>query len=226
MKNKRYGSLKKIRSIAILKKIVSHLWLYKSLSIFSYSKAMQKKLNYDINSYKNASQKIKIDGINGIGKEYMKVSNALIFEGEYLKGEKNGKGVEYYDISGKIKFEGTYLNGKKIGGKEYDIDGNKILVLENGKGKKFFNNGNLQFKGEYYNGRRWKGKGYNYAGKEEYEIKYGKGKVKEYNFSGSLLFEGEYFNGKRNGLGKNYHLNGKIEFEGEYINGFRIGKGK
>ena len=34
----------------------------------------------------------------------------LIFEGEYLNGERNGKGKEYYD-NGILKCEGKYLNG-------------------------------------------------------------------------------------------------------------------
>ena len=36
----------------------------------------------------------------------------LIFEGEFLKDERNGKGKEYID--GKLVFEGHYLNGKRI----------------------------------------------------------------------------------------------------------------
>ena len=37
----------------------------------------------------------------------------LMYEGEYLNGEKNGQGKEY-DNSGKLVFEGQYLNGKKL----------------------------------------------------------------------------------------------------------------
>ncbi len=47
----------------------------------------------------------------------------LIFEGEYLKGEKNGKGKEFLE-NGTLKFEGNFLNGQKTG-----------------KGKEFFENG-------------------------------------------------------------------------------------
>jgi len=35
----------------------------------------------------------------------------LIFEGEYLNGERNGKGKEYHD-NGELFFEGEFLNGK------------------------------------------------------------------------------------------------------------------
>ena len=38
----------------------------------------------------------------------------IIFEGEYLNGERNGKGKEY-DAIGKLDFEGEYLNGKRNG---------------------------------------------------------------------------------------------------------------
>ena len=48
---------------------------------------------------------------NGKIKEYDN-NGKLIFEGEYLNGEKNGKGKEY-DYYGKLKFEGEYLNGEK-----------------------------------------------------------------------------------------------------------------
>ena len=53
------------------------------------------------------------------GKGYIKEYNSrdkLIFEGEYLKGDKNGKGKEYY-YNGRLKFRGQYLNGKKWNGK-------------------------------------------------------------------------------------------------------------
>ena len=37
----------------------------------------------------------------------------LLFECEYLNGERNVKGKEYIDES-ELKFEGEYLNGEKI----------------------------------------------------------------------------------------------------------------
>ena len=61
----------------------------------------------------------------------------LLFEGEYLNGERNGKGKEYYfdfenKFDEKIKFDGEYLNGKR-----------------NGKGKEYYDNGSLAFEDEY-----------------------------------------------------------------------------
>ena len=92
----------------------------------------------------------------------------LIFEGEYLNGERNGKGKEYYK-NGNLKFEGDFLKGKRNGkekkiGKEYDSKGNVIFegkflndIRWEGKGKEYDKNGNLIFEGEYINGVR-KGK--------------------------------------------------------------------
>ena len=50
--------------------------------------------------------------INGKGKEYNNDGN-LIFEGEYLNGERNGKGKEYNN-DGELIYEGEYLKGKRI----------------------------------------------------------------------------------------------------------------
>ena len=46
----------------------------------------------------------------------------LKFEWEYLNGERNGKGKEYND-EGKLIFEGEYLKSQRNGGKEYDYNG-------------------------------------------------------------------------------------------------------
>ena len=48
----------------------------------------------------------------GFIKEYDYENGNLIFEGEYLNGEKNGKGKEY-NYFGKLIYEGEYLNGKR-----------------------------------------------------------------------------------------------------------------
>ena len=154
-------------------------------------------------------------------------NNFLLFDGEYINGEKNGKGKEYSRL-GKLIFEGEYLNGKK-----------------NGKGKEYYDN-KLIFNGEYLNGRKWNGiiKDKN---NNIYELKNGKGyleinitayifyigeyinglingKGKEY-YDNKLIFEGEYLNGKRSGKGKEYYINDKLKFEGEYLYGHRF-KGK
>ena len=99
-------------------------------------------------------------------------------------------------------FEGNYKMGKKWSGKGFDIKGNLIYQLNNGKGiiKEYSCVGNVIYEGEYLNGER-----------------YGKGK--EYNFYKNLVYEGDYIKGKRNGIGKQFDPSGYLEFNGEYIDG-------
>ena len=144
------------------------------------------------------------------GKGYMKIYNMyfeLIHEGEFLNGLKNGKGKEYYK-NYKLKFEGDYLNGRRWNVKEYDINGNLICELKNGKGyiKEYGMFDQLIYEGNYL-----------------YGLKNGKGK--EYNDNNKLKFEGEYLNGKRNGIGKEYNDAGELMFEGEYLYNYKK-KGK
>jgi len=42
-----------------------------------------------------------------------KNNGKLVYEGEYLNGERNGKGKEYYN-NGKLEFEGEFLMEKRI----------------------------------------------------------------------------------------------------------------
>ena len=85
---------------------------------------------------------------NGLMREYE--IGQLIFEGEYLNGERNGKGKEY-GTNGLLYFEGEYLNGKRHGkGEEYDFDWDYDMF-----------NSYLSFRGEYLNGER-NGKGIEY----------------------------------------------------------------
>ena len=74
-------------------KIFSFLDLKTKLHIVNYNKSFQRLFGLNIEHYKKVSEKYKIYGINGFGKEYLK--NILFFEGEYLNGKKNGKGKEY-----------------------------------------------------------------------------------------------------------------------------------
>ena len=162
----------------------------------------------------------------------------LIFEGEYLNGERHGKGKEYYWTFEKLKFEGEYLNGKRHGkGKEYYYNGTlkfegEYLYSHKLNGK-FYIDGKIEYDGEYLFDKKWNGKGYDENGNLVYELKNGNGKVKEYynddtSKSIKLEFEGKYFNGKRCGRGKEYYCNSynKLSFEGFYFNDKRIGNGK
>ena len=65
------------------------------------------------NTHNNIDYEIK-DG-KGHVKEYDE-NGTLIFEGEYLNGQKNGKCQEYYWDNGKLIFDGEYLNGYKRNG--------------------------------------------------------------------------------------------------------------
>ena len=56
---------------------------------------------------------------HGKGKEY-DINSNLIFEGEYLYGEKHGIGKEY--INGELIYEGLYFFGKKKNEKNDDLE--------------------------------------------------------------------------------------------------------
>ena len=180
------------------------------------------------------------------GKGYVKECGSfgeLIYEGEYLNGERNGKGKEYKD-EGQLVFEGEYFYGKRWNGKGYDENGNIAYELKNGKGfvkeyycfMKFENEGtdimsimdskydkynDLIFEGEYLNGKRWNGKMYNIKNTISYELKKGKGYLEKYTYDHKLKFRGEYINGKKNGEGTEYDQNYALLFYGEYLNGKR-----
>ena len=103
----------------------------------------------------------------------------IIFEGEYLYGEKNGKGKEYYD-EGQLFYDGEYLNGEKSGkGKQYYPDGElefegEYLYDYKRKGKEYIK-GKLIFEGEYFLYNMWTGKLYNENGNLIYQINNGNG---------------------------------------------------
>ena len=133
----------------------------------------------------------------GFVKEYDE-HNILLFEGNFLNGERNGKGKEY-NTDGKLIFEGEYLNGKKWNKvEEHSLFNLNLIFLD----KKHL------------------------RGKEYGQIKEGKGYLKECNDEDILIFEGEILNDERNGEGKEYNNKGILIFEGEYLNDKRNGKGK
>ena len=81
-----------IKSFYILKKIFSYMMPNKKLELISYNKNFQSKLGIKFDDYKIASNKYKIEEINGTGKEYLKNTQIIIFEGNYLNGKRNGQG--------------------------------------------------------------------------------------------------------------------------------------
>ena len=67
----------------------------------------------------------------GKGKEYTP-GDRLLFEGNYLNGERNGKGKEY-NFRDSLIFEGEYLNGQRWNGKfnKYEYINGKTIINEN-----------------------------------------------------------------------------------------------
>ena len=201
--------LNNIKSSFLYHLLLSFLDEGAKLNIIKINKNLQNRAEITKAHYRIFSGKYFVDGGNNIRKIFNGNNNALIFEGEYVKGKKNGKAKEYNDY-GSIIYEGEFLNGKRHGkGKEYDNSVDRLI-----------------FEGEFKNGKRWNGKGYDKDGYVVYELKEGKGYVREF-YSDRLLFEGEYLNGDKNGKGIEYNrLYSNVEFEGEYLNGKKNGKGK
>ena len=81
-----------IKSSYIIKGLFSFLNEKQKLNMIIYNKELQKKCIVDIEDYKKLSLKYKVGKRNGKGKEYIKDTKRLIFEGEYLNGKRNGIG--------------------------------------------------------------------------------------------------------------------------------------
>jgi antitoxin component YwqK of YwqJK toxin-antitoxin module len=220
--------LENIKSTFFIKLLFSYVFEENKLKIIKYNKDLQNILNIKLLNYKIFGGKYIIYEINGKGKgkEYDD-EDTLIFEGEYINGERNGIGKEYY--FNQLHFDCEYKNGK---GKEYYDNGNLKYDGEykndkrNGKGKEYDKDGFLVFEGEFINNNILYGKKFDKNNKIILELEKPKGLIKEYDYDGHIIFEGEYLNGERNGKGKQYDYDGHIIFEGEYLNGIRNGKGK
>ena len=84
-----------IRSSYILKFIFEYIKETKKLKIIKYNKIVQNRMHIDIFNYKIICGKYLIcESKVGKGKEYDSYNKELIFEGDYLNGERNGKGKE------------------------------------------------------------------------------------------------------------------------------------
>jgi len=138
-KYKSRNLIKNIKSNAISKLLFSYLDEKIKLKSIKYNKNLQSKIGISLKNYKFYSGKYIIYETKGKGKEYSGHDDILIFEGEYLNGER-WKGKEY-GYNGEILFKGEYSNGKRSKGKEYNYEEE------------------LLFEGEYLNGKKWKGKG-------------------------------------------------------------------
>ena len=96
-----------IKSLFILKKTFSFIKENIKLELISCNKKLENIFGINIEDYIIRSNKYKIAERNGTGKEYLKDTNIIIFEGNYLNGKRNVQGKEYYE-NGKILFEDEY----------------------------------------------------------------------------------------------------------------------
>ena len=87
-----------IRSKYLLQHIFNYLERHKKLILLNYYKTLQYKLKLSIEDYKYETNIIKICGFKGYGKEYNKFSKKLIFEGNYLNGEKMVKVLNIFQM--------------------------------------------------------------------------------------------------------------------------------
>ena len=87
-----------------------------------------KKWNGKEYDWKNKITYILKDGKGYVTKNIHKLDK-IIYEGEYLKGERNGKVKEYYDNN--LIFEGEYLVGKRWNGKGKEYNNGELILKEN-----------------------------------------------------------------------------------------------
>ena len=180
--------LENIKSHYFIKILFMPIYKKRQLKLVKYNKRLQNILNVNLDHYKLFSGKYTLYKGIGIWKEFNSSDDKLIYEGNFLNGQRNGKGKEY-DKKGRIIFEGEYLKGKRWDG-----------IFQN-----YYDNGNILYDCEYINGKI-NGIGYDINNTIVNFICEGKGVIKEYNDYGDLVYEGEYLNFKRNGKGKNIIL--------------------
>ena len=221
----------------------------KKLKLIQHNKKAQKSLGININNYILFKRKYVVIDKNGIAKEYGIYDDKLIYEGEYLNGERNRIGKEYNNDR-RIIFDGEYKKGKRWNGliqgfrlkdgqrlvKEYinskfglnDVIflGEYLNVERNVNGNEYNIYGELIFKGEYLNGKKYNGIVYDNFHNKTYKLKNGKCDLKE--FKNNILFKNKYFkyfDYDKTGKEKEYNDFRKLIFEGDYLYGAKI-KGK
>ena len=199
--------LKNVKSSYFTQLIFSDISEGRKLKLLKHNKNLEKEMNINLSNYKFFSRRYIIYESKRKGREFDGFDNLLIYEGEYLNGERNGKGKEYY-YKGRLIFEGEYLNGKINGKwKEYNYEGELLFEGEylndkrSVKGKEYDDDGKLRFEGEYLDGKQSEGKVYDDQGNMIYEMKIIIGEGTEYWYNGKLEFEGEYLNCIWNGKG-------------------------
>ena len=198
---------KVIKSSYILQMPFLMLGSKRLLKLLKYSKKFQQKFELGISNYKEFSGRYIIYENTKVGKEYDSFTHKLLYEGEFLNGERDGCGKEYYCINN------IGNDGECLVQKDFEIENQKIY------------DGKLKFDGVFKLGRKLNGKGYNELGQEIYEINNGNGIYKEFYEKDILKLQVEFKNGYMHGKAKEFYYDGsglkKIKFEGEYYFGHR-----
>ena len=86
--------LTNIKSIFFVKFIFSKIKEGIKLKLIRYNKYLQYLMNLDLMNYKRFSGKYIIYENKRKGKEYNGYDDTLLFEGEYMNGNRQGKGKE------------------------------------------------------------------------------------------------------------------------------------
>jgi len=131
-----------------------------------------------------------------------------------LNGLRNGKGKEY-NIKGNLIFDGEYLNGNKVKSAKKYNDNNIEKKLNNTESN-LYKKEELESLGYYFLNEEENEEDNIYNNNEELliEPKYLKENI-EYNKERDSNFEGEYLYGHK--LRGKYYINRKLEYEGEYL---------
>ena len=123
--------LKCFKSIFFLKGLLNCIITKKLLKLIKYNKSLQKEMDLDIIDYKSFSRRFIAYKNKTNGVEVLAINNSVLYEGEFLNGERNGKGKEY-DSKGNIEFEGYFLKERNGMEKEkYIIIWRELIMKEN-----------------------------------------------------------------------------------------------
>ena len=75
--------------------LFSYVNLKQKFEILKHNKSLQNAINISIRHYQLFSGRYITYETKTKGKEYLALYDRLIYEGEFLNGERNGKGKEY-----------------------------------------------------------------------------------------------------------------------------------
>ena len=87
--------LENIRSYYIAQIVFSFIDIKETYKLVKYNKSLLNKLKINPLYFKIRSKKYLIYEKNKKVREYSILDDTLLYEGEYLNGEKSGKGKEY-----------------------------------------------------------------------------------------------------------------------------------